>query len=161
MSFYEIKTKSVIRDAVIQEATRNDAKWVKYFNFDATQIPNHILALDPVLADIGSRHPLIGGVVMLPPNTFYNWHKDTRRGVSINMVLNPQDGVSHCVFTDDKDVVVGEFTELQYKSDTYYVFNTQVNHMVLNFDKPRLLLTIEFGEDKETLSYDNLLLELL
>ena len=55
MSFYEIKTKSVIRDAVIQEATRNDAKWVKYFNFDATQIPNHILALDPVLADIGSR----------------------------------------------------------------------------------------------------------
>ena len=161
MSFYEIKTKSVIRDAVIQEATRNDAKWVKYFNFDATQIPNHILALDPVIADIGSRHPLIGGVVMLPPNTFYNWHKDTRRGVSINMVLNPQDGISHCIFTADKDVVVGEFAELQYKPDTYYVFNTQVNHMVLNFDKPRLLLTIEFGEDKDALSYDDLLLELL
>ena len=114
-----------------------------------------------MIADIGSRHPLIGGVVMLPPHTFYNWHKDTRRGVSINMVLNPQDGLSHCVFTPDKDVVVGEFVELQYKPDTYYVFNTQVDHMVLNFETPRLLLTIEFGEDKDALSYDDLLLEIL
>lgn len=159
--FHEVKTKSIIRDAVIREAMRSDAKWVKYFNFDATQIPHSLLAQDPVIADIGSRHPLMGGVVMLPPNTFYNWHKDTRRGVSLNMVLNPQDGLSHCVFTPDKDVVVGEFVELQYKPDTYYVFNTQVDHMVLNFETPRLLLTIEFGEDKDALSYDDLLLEIL
>ena len=159
--FHEIKTKSVISQAVIREAMRPDAEWVKYFNFDATRIPNDLLATDPVIADIGSKHPLLGGVVMLPPNTFYNWHRDTRRGVSINMVLNPHDGVSHCVFTPDKDVVVGQFVELQYQPDTYYLFNTQVNHMVLNFDKPRLLLTIEFGEDKEALSYDDLLLEIL
>jgi len=159
--FHEVKQKSIIREAAIREAMRPDSKWVKYFNFDATPIPNHILAQDPVIADIGSRHPLIGGVVMLPPHTFYNWHKDTRRGVSINMVLNPQDGLSHCVFTPDKDVVVGEFVELQYKPDTYYVFNTQVDHMVLNFETPRLLLTIEFGEDKDALSYDDLLLEIL
>jgi hypothetical protein len=57
--------------------------------------------------------------------------------------------------------VVGEFNELQYQPDTYYVFNTQVNHMVLNFERPRLLLTIEFGEDKDALSFDDLLLELL
>jgi hypothetical protein len=159
--FHEIKQKSIIREAVIREAMRSDAEWVKYFNFDATRIHNDVLALDPLIADIGSRHPLMGGVVMLPPNTFYNWHTDTRRGVSLNMVLNPQDGLSHCVFTPDKDVVVGEFVELQYKPDTYYVFNTQVDHMVLNFDKPRLLLTIEFGEGKDEFSYDDLLLEIL
>lgn len=159
--FHEIKTKSVISQAAIREAIRPDAEWTKYYNFDATRISNDILAQDPILADIGSRHPLAGGVVMLPPNTFYNWHTDTRRGVSINMVLNPQDGLSHCVFTSDKDAVVGEFIELKYQPDTYYIFNTQVNHMVLNFDQPRLLLTIEFGEDKNLLSYDALLLELL
>jgi hypothetical protein len=69
--------------------------------------------------------------------------------------------MSHCVFTPDKDVVVGEFIELQYQPDTYYIFNTQINHMVLNFEEPRLLLTIEFGEDKNLLSYDDLLLEIL
>jgi len=159
--FHEIKSKSVITQAVIHTAMHPEAQWQKYFNFDATRIPNEVLAYDPVLADIGSRHPLMGGVVMLPPNTFYNWHTDTRRGVSINMVLNPYDGVSHCVFTPDKDVAVGEFIELQYQPDTYYLFNTQVNHMVLNFDKPRLLLTVEFGEDKDALSYDDLLLEIL
>lgn len=78
--FHEIKQKSVITREVILTAMQPDAQWVKYYNFDATRIPNDILALDPVLADIGSRHPLMGGVVMLPPNTFYNWHKDTRRG---------------------------------------------------------------------------------
>ena len=159
--FHEIKTKSILTQDVIRTVLQPDAQWTKYFNFDATRIPNDLLAQDPVLADIGSRHPMMGGVVMLPPNTFYNWHKDTRRGVSINMVLNAYDGVSHCVFTPDKDVVVGEFIELQYKPDTYYVFNTQVSHMVLNFDQPRLLMTIEFGEDKDALSYDDLLLELI
>jgi hypothetical protein len=33
--------------------------------------------------------------------------------------------------------------------------------MVLNFEEPRFLLTIEFGEDKDALSYDDLLLEIL
>ena len=159
--YYEIPTKSNIVQVVINEAMRSDAQWVKYFNFDATPIPNDVLALDPVIADIGSRHSLIGGVVMLPPYTFYNWHRDTRRGASLNMVLNPQDGQSHCLFTSDKDVVVGSFTELKYQPDTWYLFNTQVDHMVLNFDAPRLLLTIEFGEDKDALAYDDLLLELL
>ena len=159
--FYEIKIKSVIAQKAIEVATHPDAVWQKYFNFDATQVPNEVLAQDPLIAMIGSKHPLIGGVVMLPPNTFYNWHKDTRRGVSLNMVLNPQDGVSHCIFTEDKDAVVGTFTELKYQPDTYYLFNTQVNHMVINCDAPRLLLTIEFGEGKELLSYDDLLAELL
>lgn len=158
--FYEIKSKATITQDVIREALNPNAQWQKYFNFDATRIPNEILAQDPVLVDISTRHPMMGGVVMLPPNTFYNWHKDTRRGVSINMVLNPNDGISHCIFTPDSDVVVGVFKELQYKPDTYYVFNTQVTHMVLNFDQPRLLLTIEFGEDKDALSYEDLIQEL-
>ena len=159
--YYEIPTKSNIVEAAIREAMRPDAEWMKYYNFDATRIHNDVLAMDPVIADIGSRHPLIGGVVMLPPHSFYYWHKDTRRGVSLNMVLNPQDGMSHCLFTEDKDVVVGSFTELQYKPSTWYLFNTQVDHMVINFDKPRLLLTVEFGEDKDQLSFDELLLEFL
>ena len=77
------------------------------------------------------------------------------------MILNPQDGLSHCIFTDDKDAKVGEFKELKYQANTYYVFNTQVSHMVLNFDNPRMLLTIEFVEDKDMLSYDDLLSEIL
>lgn len=158
--FHEIETKSIIAEAAIQIAMHPDAQWVKYYNFDATRIPNEVLALDPVLNAVGSKHPLIGGVVMLPPYSFYNWHKDTRRGVSINMVLNPDGGRSHCIFTPDKDVVVGEFVELQYQPNTYYLFNTQVDHMVLNFEQPRLLLTVEFGEDKDALSYEDLLAEL-
>ena len=158
--YYEIPTKSVIADKVLEYAWGEDIKWGKYFNFDAIQIPNSILSLDPVILDISTRHPLMGGVVRLPPHTFYNWHTDTRRGVSINMVLNPQDGVSHCMFTKDKDAVVGEFTELKYEADTLYVFNTQRNHIVFNFDAPRYLLTIEFGEDKEALNYMDLITEI-
>lgn len=159
--YYEMRAQSVIADAVMDYALSPDITWGKYYNFDAIQIPNSILSQDPTILDISTRHPLMGGVVRLPPNTFYNWHKDTRRGVSINMVLNPQDGLSHCMFTTDKEVVVGEFTELKYKANTYYVFNTQENHIVFNFNSPRYLLTIEFGEDKNELGFTDLVEEIL
>ena len=159
--YYEIPTKSIISDLVLSSVLSENMEWSKYFNFDAVKLPNSILSLDPTILDISTRHPLIGGVVRLPPNTFYNWHKDTRRGVSINMVLNPRDGQSHCMFTNDKDVVVGEFIELKYKPNTYYVFNTQENHIVFNFNSPRYLLTIEFGEDKNALGFDDIVKELI
>jgi hypothetical protein len=39
-------------------------------------------------------------------------------------------------------------------------FNNQKEHMVINYDGLRLMLTIEFAEDKNKLSYINLLNEI-
>jgi hypothetical protein len=40
---------------------------------------------------------------------------------------------------------------------TYYLFNTQVEHTVYNFETTRYLLSIEFAKEKHELTFENLL----
>ena len=87
---------------------------------------------------------------------FYDWHKDTRRGVAVNMLLTPH-ARSFCVFTDKKEGVVFNTQELKYKPTTYYLFNTQQFHTVYNFETTRYLLSIEFKKDLNELSFEDLL----
>ena len=129
-----------------------------YYNFYAIQLPFALAFKDPVLHALGLRHPLAAGVIRLDPNTTYDWHTDTQRGVSINMLLNNFD--SHCMFSTQADEATHRFIELKYKPNTYYLFNNQVPHMVLNFNQSRYLLSIEFKENKDALTYAQLLKEI-
>ena len=51
-------------------------------------------------------------------------------------------------------------TELQYYPGTRFLFNNQKEHMVLNYDGIRMMLTIEFLEDKNELTFSQLLKEI-
>ena len=93
---------------------------------------------------------------MLLPNRSYLWHVDEKRGLSINMLLS-FDHVSHSVFGDfgnrpTKEQV--QITELKYKKDTFYIFNTQRPHTVFNFEQSRYLFTVEFVKPKTELVYN-------
>ena len=61
------------------------------------------------------------------------------------------------MFANNRDTVVFKIDELQYKPNTYYLFNTQVDHTVYNFESTRFLLSIEFQLDKDHLTFDQLL----
>ena len=153
MNYYEISTKSAIAKEVLTFALSNK-NWQEYYNFKAVQVPAEIVAKDQFLMSLFHKHPFAAGIVRLDPNVCYDWHTDTRRGVGVNMLLTPEIK-SHCLFTSHEGVQF-PFQELPYKPDTYYLFNTQVRHMVINFDQPRYLFTIEFAEDKDQLSFDSL-----
>jgi hypothetical protein len=56
--------------------------------------------------------------------------------------------------------VTHSFVELKYRLGSYYVFNNQVPHMVLNFNESRYLMSIEFEADKNELTFDQLLGEM-
>jgi hypothetical protein len=158
--YFEIPIKSNIAQEITQEALKPTALWVKYYNFDALPISNELLLQDKVLNSINKKHLLGAAIIRLPPHSFYDWHEDAERNVGINMLLNPFDGVSHCIFTENKNVALGYFTELVYQPNTWYLFNAQATHMVCNFNMPRLLLAVKFEEDKDQLNYNDLLTEL-
>jgi hypothetical protein len=80
---------------------------------------------------------------------------DGRRGVCVNMLLN--DVKSHCLFEVEHDEATHTFLELKYRLGSYYVFNNQVPHMVINFNESRYLMSVEFEADKNELSYEQLL----
>jgi hypothetical protein len=155
--FYKLPTKSTIAKDLLAFAKQTD-KWVSYYNFDAVQVPFDLVYTDPTLQNIGAKHAMAAGVLRLKPFTTYDWHIDTQRGVSINMLLN--DAPSHCLFSTNKSETWNEFVELAYEPNNYYLFNNQVPHMVLNFDTPRYLMSVEFEEDKNELSFEMLLKEL-
>ena len=153
MNYYEIPNKSVIAKEVLDFAL-NTKNWQEYYNFKAVQVPNEIIAKDPFLNKLAFVHQFMAGIVRLDPHVCYDWHTDTRRGVGVNMLLNPEIN-SHCLFAKDEGVQF-PFEELPYKPDTYYLFNTQTRHTVFNFDQPRYLFTLEFLADKDQLSFNAL-----
>lgn len=157
MNYYELPTKSIIAKELLEYALTTQ-KWQDYYNFKATQVPDEILAKDPVLVDLFHKHPFVGGIVRLDPHVCYDWHIDTRRGVGVNMLLNFE-GTSHCLFTHDEGAQL-KFKELYYAPNKYFLFNTQVRHTVINFGEPRYLFTIEFAENKDHLSFEDLLAQM-
>ena len=88
----------------------------------------------------------------------YNWHKDSNRGVCVNsMIATPN--TSYTFFREQPEVQ-NKVIELQYYPGSRFLFNNQKEHMVLNYDGIRMMLTIEFLEDKNELTYLDLLNEI-
>ena len=156
--YYELLNKSTIRQGLLDIA-HNSTEWIDYFNFKAKLVPPEVLFEDEFFKWLVRRYDFIAGILRLDPYTCYDWHTDTRRGVGINMLLTPHSR-SFCVFAPDRDEEVFKIEELPYKLNTYYIFNTQVEHTVYNFETTRYLLSIEFAKEKHELNYNDVLVDI-
>lgn len=160
--FYEtVSVGSLVAKDLLNYALSMPIKsWIKYYNFDAIQVHPNLLLQDSFLSYLAKKREFYAGILRMPPNTCYNWHTDTDRKVGLNMLL-ADDNKSRCVFMDDeKPGVVFAIKELKYQPSTYYVFNTQKYHMVLNTTQPRYLFSLEFMGKDTGLTFDELCLDL-
>ena len=155
MNYYEIKTKSTIAKELYDYAF-NSQLWFPYYNFSAKPIPPDVVAQDKFFMWLHARYEFLVGILRLYPYVCYDWHIDTRRGVGINMLLTPFDR-SVCAFADNTDEAVFKIEELKYKPNTYYIFNTQTNHTVYNFETTRYLMSVEFAKGRDELTFDQLM----
>lgn len=144
MNFIRLKPKSQIATELLTVAQGKDP-WMDYYNFKAKLVPPEIVARDMFLLELAKIHPLVMGVLKMEPNTVYNWHTDSTRGCTINMLLSFDD-ISHCLFTERPEDVQSQTQELHYEPYTYYLFNTQSSHMVINGYSVRYLASLEFAD---------------
>lgn len=143
----------------IEEIIHNpNIQWITYRNFKTKPIPLEIMLKDKFYQWLYDRHPYKAGVLKMEEKNIYNWHKDVERGVCINYLINTPN-ISYTFFRSNS-CVAHTVTELKYLPGCRYIFNNQEDHMVLNYDGTRMLLTIEFDEDKSKLIYDDLLMEI-
>ena len=154
--YLELKTKSqFITNHFFSNF--NELRWIDYCGFLTARFSNDLISEEPALVALDKKFKIESiGVVMLLPNKSYLWHVDQKRGLSINMLLS-YDHVSHSVFGDfgqrpSREQV--DIKELEYKKDTFYVFNTQKPHTVFNFNGSRYLFTVEFVKPKTELVYN-------
>jgi hypothetical protein len=145
---------SISEDLLAYAKSLSPDYWMSYYNFDATQVPAQLLNRDGFLVSLAQQRKFHAGILRMPPNTTYNWHVDSDRKVGLNMLL--QDGQSHCLFATEDFGVRCVVEELQYQPNSYYVFNTQVPHMVLNLEQPRYLFSLEFLDEDRGLTFDEL-----
>lgn len=138
----------------------DDTKFHPYYNFGVKIADGSMIERDPFLASLLKVHPFLAGVLRIPPNTVYNWHTDTNRGASLNMLLEGGE-YSHCLFADEPlPEVASRVSELVYEPKRYHLLNTQEYHCVINMDTPRFMFSLEFLEDKHQLSYYQLKTEI-
>lgn len=154
--FSEVDTKSKISGHLIDHLIRDkDRGTLVYHDFVVKPVPDIIISMDPFLSLLMGRIPFKSCILIMEPLSCYNWHKDETRGAGINMMVGP--GGDPCLFKGDPlSVSADKITVLDYKPDTYYVLNTQNDHMVVNANSvPRLTFSLEFFEDEngQTLSY--------
>jgi len=155
--YYAMKNKSTVSKELLDFILNDEGEWLNYYSFDGKFVPNEIYMKDKFFNWLSFHYNFRVGITMLKPTSCYTWHVDERRGVSINMLLNP-DVRSNCVFVDGTpNGLYFPIQELTYEKDTYYIFDTQTPHMVLNYDSPRYLMSVEFELDKTNLSYKDLL----
>ena len=146
---------SILEDLCAALESADPADWIQYYNFHALPISDSVLMKDPTLRQLRAKRDFRGGVLALATNTCYKWHTDTDRRTAINMLIY-DNGNSRCLFAPGEFDVVTPFVELKYAPATYYAFNTQELHMVLNFEAPRFVLSLEFMDKDRGLTYDEL-----
>lgn len=163
-SFYELQTKSSV-SAKILEIAHNSEPWATHLDFRFKLVPSEIFLEDEFLAWLSRGYLFRSAVLKLDPYTCYDWHTDANRGVGVNMLLNPHIR-SCCLFSPNRGLqtdncidgdTVFNIEELSYKASTYYLFNTQVQHTIYNFEDTRYLFSLEFSRNKNKLTFCELL----
>lgn len=144
--YYKLNESCSLIDEITAHISKSLWMWVPFMYVDAN-FPTTIFNKDKFLTSI-PKHFYPGFYLYKIPNqTVYNWHKDYEMSSSINMVL--EDYHSHTLFlTSDytkESKMVSNIIELKYEPKTWYLFNSQQLHSVVNLDeRDRYLLTVTF-----------------
>ena len=159
--YRKIKGKSTVVSSRWQEALNQN--WMDYWGWAVTPVSQEIWKQEKLLCVINEKFKFEKiGLLRVSPYFNYNWHVDTNRGCSINMLLSQ--GKCNTFFAKPssndyriKDGVYNSrFIELNYEFNTFYAFNPQQPHCVYNFEETRYLFSCEFSEPKGKLSYERL-----
>lgn len=135
-----------------------EINWVSLslLGMDLISVPVSRALKEPLLHKINSVFPIAKTLIFrTPAYQNYAWHTDRVRGASINLLISTN-VKSHCIFGIPIDRYNLNFNELEYKENTFYLFNSQILHQVINFSEPRYLFTIEFVQDKNSLRYSDI-----
>lgn len=138
----------------MQKSVQED--WEEYWGWRALKLDTEsVIEGDLFLEWLHARHPFKAGILAMQPWSFYTWHTDGRRGVSVNMLVDPRSGTHHSMFAlpRDKSHSTGRFIELIYEPNTFYLFDNQIEHAVYNFEGHRFMFSLEFDEDKSALDF--------
>ena len=120
-------------------------QWFNYLGFEIQLINKSLIDRIPIIQSI-NKIIEIDRIVLLamPEESTYNWHVDDHRNATLNLLINNHE-TSYCMFGRPIDYSKHETVLLKYKPLNFYLFNTQVEHMVVNHGPQRYMLSMQFS----------------
>ena len=137
--YYQLTIQDNLFPALIEETKKEG--WDERHDFTMRVLPRFFFK-NSLLFQLILKFNGTPAILKMERMTWYNWHVDTVRQCSINMLISGED--SQCFFGEKVNSNVMALTELIYKPNTYYLLNTQTQHAVLNRNNMRYMLSIGF-----------------
>ena len=129
----------------------------EWASVQAVPIPLEFIDIEPALKKLDQVWRINRlGLLRVESMTVYDWHVDEKRESCVNLLYS-LDNNSHTLFGTQRDQLNKDVIELKYEPNTFYLFNNQVEHTVINLDGPRYLFSLYFEEEKDYHSLKQLL----
>jgi len=126
--------------------TDPERMWWPHYGFLASPLSMSWISQEPALRDVQQISPIARlGILKLPAQWVYAWHRDQDRQACINLLLS-SDHHSHTLFGEQRNSTTFHAIELRYPPGRYVLFNTQIPHTVINLGGDRYLLSLEFSD---------------
>lgn len=151
--FYKLKNPITSHPELLEYAVkRHSMYWVLLHSFLVTKVPRELYAQDTFLSTILDKFNGQAVILQMPPRSIYNFHVDSERSVSVNLLLNNFD-CSHSFYKvpmtqgGKPSPSIDHIIEIDYKPGEAYVLNTGETHGVINAgDKPRLVFALSIDK---------------
>ena len=151
--FYKLKNPITSHPELLEYAVKRPSMyWVLLHSFLVTKVPSELYAQDPFVSTILERFNGQAVILQMPARSIYNFHVDSERSVSVNLLLNNFD-CSHSYYRvpmtqgGRPSASVDHIVELNYEPGQAYVLNTGETHGVINTgDKPRLVFALSIDK---------------
>lgn len=126
--------------------TDPERMWWPHYGFLGAPLNLSWIDKEPALHEVQQVSPIARlGILKLPAQWVYNWHRDQNRQACINLLLS-RDHHSHTLFGKPVNSTTFQAIELRYPPGRYVLFNNQIPHTVINLAGDRYLLSLEFSE---------------
>ena len=120
--------------------------WWPHYGFLGSPLNLSWIGKEPALHEVHQVSPIARlGILKLPAQWVYNWHRDQNRQACINLLVS-RDHHSHTLFGEAVNMTAYHAIELRYPPGRYMLVNNQIPHTVINLDVDRYLLSLEFSE---------------
>lgn len=149
-NYLQLSTESVVRKRLLRIAVEADDRWKPNNGIERIDIDIKDLEGDDKIIELAEHFKCKEmrklSLFRFQPRTCHAWHVDLQRYAAVNMLLEGWDSIT--LFGERADGInLKNIDQLIYEYDRYYLLNSKMRHTVINFSRPRYLLSIGIPEE--------------
>lgn len=135
----------------LRQQALNTQEWINRVGFQSIMVTSR----DPLIRWLCQEYQGNERILLMEPDSFYNWHRDHTRRVSINVLLEGFQG--HCWFGQPKGMGYHRLNEVIYLQGGMVMLDVSQQHAVWNGSTTRLVYSLSLYKGIDFKGLDSVL----